>query len=246
MNIILSPAKTMKMDTDTMLCRSVPVFLEEAKAIHSRLKQQSYEEIKKIWNCSDRLAEENYERLHTLYPDNHLTPALFAYEGIQYQYMAPRVFTESQFQYVERHLRILSGFYGILKPFDGVMPYRLEFGAKIKIDGYKNLYDFWGDKLYIDLTKQDHVIINLASKEYSKAVEPFLESGDQFINCVFGELSEDRIKVKATLAKMARGEMVRYLSDIKAERIEQIKEFQALDFSFDRKRSTETELVFLR
>ena len=114
-----------------------------------------------------------------------LTPALLAYEGIQYRYMAPGVFTEEEFSYVQERLRILSGFYGLLRPFDGVVPYRLEMQAKLAVAGARDLYAFWGDTLALALAKNTDVIFNLASKEYSRSVIPHLPAGIRLVSCVF-------------------------------------------------------------
>ena len=123
--------------------------------------------------------------------------------------MMPVVFTSSAMDYVREHLRILSGFYGVLSPFDGVTPYRLEMQAALSVGGSGNLYEFWGDRLYRAVLDEDRTILNLASKEYSKAVEKYLQPEDRLITIVFGELADGRVKQKGTLAKMARGEMVR-------------------------------------
>ena len=116
--------------------------------------------------CNDRIVRQAFERYQ------NLSPALLAYERIQYhQYMAPRVFEREYVQYAEEHLRILSGLYGILRPLDGVVPYRLELDAKLNAPFAKNLYDFWGDKLYRELVKQDDEILNLASAQYSRSIK---------------------------------------------------------------------------
>ena len=142
------------------------------------------------------------------------TPALLAYDGIQYQYMAPQLFTAEQFAYVEAHLRILSGLYGVLRPFDGVTPYRLEMGARLKTSFCKSLYDFWGDGLYRALTADGtDTLVNLASEEYAKAVRPWVSPPVRWIHVVFGELNGEKLVEKGGYVKMARGEMVRFLAE---------------------------------
>ena len=178
--------------------------------------------------------------------NKNLSPALLTYEGIQYKYMSPDSFSEDEFNYVKSHLKILSGFYGVLNPFDGVVPYRLEMQAKLKIDNNKNLYEFWGNSLYKEITKNSNVILNLASKEYSKAIEKYLSKDDIFITCIFGELKDDKIKVKATEAKMARGLMVRYLASNNIENIEDVKNFSELSFKYSEELSTDKEFVFIK
>ena len=112
--------------------------------------------------------------------------------------MAPVVFADQELAYISRHLRILSGFYGLLRPLDGVVPYRLEMQAKAQVAGTKNLYAFWGDKLYKALLDESRIVVNLASKEYSKAITPHLTPQDQLITCTFGELAGEKIVQKAS------------------------------------------------
>ena len=160
--------------------------------------------------------------------------------------MAPQVFSDKQWKYVSENLRILSGFYGILKPLDGVIPYRLEMQARLKNTRGKDLYAFWGDRLYRELVREDKVVLNLASKEYSKAVEEYLEKETEYYTCVFGELVQGKLKVKGTQAKMARGEMVRWLAQEQIDNPEKIKDFQGLDFHYQKDLSTPYKLVFLK
>ena len=170
MRIIISPAKQMRVDTDTFACREIPVFPEKTKILLNYISGLSYEEQKKLWACNDRIAGENAERFRNMNLRKGLTPAILAYDGIQYTYMAPAVFEDGQFDYVQEHLRILSGFYGVVKPLDGVVPYRLEMQAKAKLPGFRNLYEFWGEDLYREVMDESRVLVNLASKEYSKCI----------------------------------------------------------------------------
>ena len=120
-------------------------------------------------------------------------------------------------------MRILSAFYGVLKPLDGVTPYRLEMQAKVGIGDAKNLYEYWGDMLYCSVIDNSRIIINLASKEYSKSIEKYLTLRDKYITIVFCELSGDKLVTKGTYAKMARGEMVRFMAENSIENPEDIK-----------------------
>ena len=245
MKIIISPAKKMEICNDDILSESTPCFIEKTQILYEVLRNLSYEDLKLLLSCNDDIALLNFERYAHMNLKKNLTPAILSYNGIQYKYMAPNVFNNNEFDYLKRHLRILSGFYGILNPFDGVVPYRLEMQAKLKFDNYKNLYNFWGDSIYKELTKNDNIILNLASKEYSKTVEKYLTSKDLFITCIFGTLKDSKIKIKATEAKMARGLMVRYLAENQIENVEKIKNFSELNFSYSEKHSTEKEFVFL-
>lgn len=242
MKIIISPAKKMNQDPDTLACRTKPVFLEEAEELMRWMKGLSLPEAKALWKCNDKIAEQNYSRFQEMDLTRNLTPAVISYEGIQYQYMAPAVFGGKETDYIQEHLRILSGFYGVLKPFDGIVPYRLEMQAKASHAG--DLYRFWGDKLYREVTGGDHFILNLASKEYSRCVERYLTPEDTYLTCVFGEIADGKVKQKGTLAKMARGEMVRWLAENQVEEAEQIRRFDRLGYQFVEELSSEREFVF--
>ena len=175
MRIILSPAKKMNVNTDDLAPCGLPAFMEQTEEIVRFLQSLTYGEAKKLWACNDRIAEQNYDRVQQMDLYHQLTPAILSYEGIAYQYMAPSVFENGQFAYVQEHLRILSAFYGVVRPMDGVTPYRLEMQAKAKIAGAKDLYDYWGDRLYREVLDDSRVIINLASKEYSRCIEKYLQ-----------------------------------------------------------------------
>ena len=245
MRIIIAPAK--KMTSEAALAyQDLPVFIDRAERLRDWIRALSYAEQKRLWACSDAIAEQNAERFEHMDLRSNLTPALLAYDGIQYTYMAPAVFEDGHLGYVQEHLRILSGFYGVLKPFDGVVPYRLEMQATAAVDGFANLSVFWGASLYREVIDESSTIVNLASKEYSKAIEKHLEPGDTFITCVFGEIENGKVVQKGVYAKMARGEMVRYLASTQAEDPEQIKGFNWSDYAFDETRSTDTSFVFIR
>lgn len=246
MRIIISPAKKMNVDDDSLGFADFPVFFKESNIIKEWLQSLTFEEAKELWGCNEKLATLNYERLQNMNLTKRLTPAILSYEGIQYQYMAPAVFEDKMYSYVQNHLRILSGFYGVLKPMDGVVPYRLEMQAKTDINGVKGLYDFWGSKLYEEVMDDTHTIINLASKEYSKCVEKYLMPGDRYITCVFGEMSKGKVVQKGTYAKMARGEMVRFMAENNITVPEDMKRFDRLGYKYNNERSTDTEYVFVK
>lgn len=245
MRIIISPAKKMRVDTDSLAWRDLPAFLPQTEQLCARLRSMSYEELKKLWKCSDQIAAVNVERLRNMDLHRRLTPALLAYEGIQYQHMAPGVFTAREFDYIQTRLRILSGFYGVLRPFDGVTPYRLEMQAKLTVGKVKNLYTYWGSLLADSLLAETECIVNLASKEYSLCVSKYLPKSVRFITCVFGEEKDGRIVEKGTMCKMARGEMVRYMAENQIEEPEAIKAFARLNYRYSREHSDETTFVFL-
>ena len=244
MRIIISPAKKMRIDTDSLPIQGLPVFLPKTEELCRILQSMSDAELKKLWKCNDQIAALNIQRLQNMDLHNRLTPAVLAYDGIQYQHMAPGVFTDQAFDYVQEHLRILSGFYGILKPFDGVTPYRLEMQAKLRGGEAKDLYAYWGDSLANALFAETDCIVNLASKEYSVCISKYLPENVRFITCVFGEEKDGKVIEKGTMCKMARGEMVRYMAENQITDPEQIKSFDRLNYRFDADRSNDNLFVF--
>ena len=243
MKIIISPAKKMNVDTDSLPIDSLPPFLPQTERLLSALQTMSPKELQSLWKCNDNLAQLNIERLKAMTLRQNLTPAILSYEGIQYRYIAPGVMSAGQLEYLREHLRILSGFYGLLRPFDGVTPYRLEMQAKLSVDGAKDLYAFWGDSLAKHL--EGDWVLNLASKEYSKAVTPYLPESS-VLTCVFGEWLNGKVIEKGTMCKMARGQMVRWLAENGIEKAEKIREFADLEYRFDTELSTENAFVFIK
>ncbi len=246
MRIIISPAKKMREDVDSFAVEGLPLFLQEAEQLKSVLQQMPPQALQALWKCNDAIARQNVERLRSMELRRHLTPAVLAYDGIQYRYMAPGVLETGALDYVREHLRILSGFYGLLRPFDGVTPYRLEMQARLCVGGQKDLYAFWGGKLAGQLAAETDFVLNLASREYSRAVEPQLPRPVRLLSCTFGELVDGRVLERGTACKMARGQMVRWLAENEVTRPGEIRAFADLGYRFSPAHSTENNLVFLK
>lgn len=246
MRIIISPAKKMNADNDSFAPEDLPQFLQETDMLKAVLQGMTDKALQDLWQCNDTIAKLNVERLRTMKLSRNLTPAVLAYEGLQYQYMAPNVFEVKHFAYIRKHLRILSGFYGMLRPFDGVTPYRLEMRSGLSVNGRKDLYDFWGCKLASKLASETGLVLNLASKEYSKAIEPHLPPTVRFLTCTFGELKGGKLLEKGTVCKMARGQMVRWLAENDVTESENIKSFADLGYQFAGKYSCNDNFVFLK
>lgn len=244
MKIIISPAKKMNIDSDTLPARSQPVFSDEASQLAALLRALAPAERQKIWQCSDKLAAENSARLAAFEQSRAQTPAILAYEGLQYQHMAPQVMSRDALVWLDDHLRILSGFYGVLRPFDAVLPYRLEMQAKLAVDGARDLYAFWGGRLY-EALEEDALIVNLASEEYAKAVRPYVQPAVRFVSVRFGEFANGRVKQKGTFAKMARGEMVRYMAENQISDLDSLRDFDALGLRYADALSDDSTLTFL-
>ena len=144
MQILFSPAKKMRRDADTLPPAGLPRYLEQADRLRAYLKELPYEELKRLLACNDAIAQLNYRRYQTMDLRRDLTPAILAYDGIAYQYMAPQVFEQAWFDYIQARVFVLSGLYGILRPLDGVVPYRLEMQTKLRTEFCRDLYDYWG------------------------------------------------------------------------------------------------------
>ena len=141
-------------------------------------------------------------------------------------------------------MRILSGLYGILRPFDGVTPYRLEMQAKLRVGERQDLYAYWGDSLAKKLFSETDCIVNLASREYSVCVSKYLPANVRFITCVFGEEKDGKVIEKGTMSKMARGEMVRFMAEKQITDPEKLKSFDRLNYRFEPARSDDELFVF--
>ena len=246
MRIIISPAKKMNVDTDSFAVEALPRFLTDTERLKEAMRAMSGQELQTLWRCNDAIARQNVERLRDMDLRRSLTPAILSYEGIQYQHMAPRVMEAGQLDYLREHLRILSGFYGLLRPFDGVTPYRLEMQARLSVDGAKDLYAFWGNRLAEELATETDRVLNLASKEYSRSVEPHLPPHVRFLTCTFGEWKDGKVIEKGTMCKMARGQMVRWLAENRIERTEDIRAFSDLEYRFAPDISDKDHFVFIK
>ena len=245
MRILLAPAKTMRQG-DALPVKDLPALLPRTREILAVLQSMPLEALQALWGCNDALAQQNWERLQQLDPETDLTPALLAYDGIVFQHIAPETLTPPQLDYLQQNLRILSGFYGVLRPLDGIRAYRLEMQAKLPVGQAKNLYAFWGDSLYQQVRDPDGVLVNLASKEFSKCIEKYLQPTDRMVTCQFCETVKDKLVQRGTFAKMARGEMVRYLAENQITRPEEMQAFDKLGFFFRPDVSTDTEYIFER
>lgn len=241
--IIISPAKKITDKNDFTHPFTSLLFVSEAGRLHNYLKSLDFSQLKKIYQASDKITSEMMDVNNRFAADKGFLHALYAYDGIQYKTMAPGIMDDSSISYLADHLFIVSGLYGLLRPFDPIVPYRLEMQAKIDFDGYHDLYHFWNDKLAKILDGK--TVINLASDEYARAVTPYLDP-KQIISVSFKEIDNGRLIEKGVYVKMARGAMVRYLADGQIRDLSLIKDFCDLDYRFDPLLSDDLNIVFTR
>ncbi|MCH3943328.1 MAG: peroxide stress protein YaaA [Atopobiaceae bacterium] len=245
--LVISPAKKMNEVEGPPLPAGTPALLDRTRVLMQAVRRLGYAEARELWHCSDALARLNFDRFRDMDLQRAPTAAVMSYEGIQYRHLSPAVMSEPELAYLAAHLRILSGFYGVLRPFDGVVPYRLEMQAKLAVDGSHDLYGFWGTALYEALAAEFDAIVNLASREYARAVAPCArQGGPAILTCLFGELREGRLVQRATEAKAARGTFVRWCAERGVEEARDMAGFGERGYSLDEDLSDEKALVFTR
>lgn len=252
MKTLISPSKTLNFDNNincdiTSKCR----LIDYTSELHKILISYSKNDLKNLMNVSDKIAELNYNRFKTWEdPSNSKTSkqAIYAFKGDVYSGLDAESIEEDKFDYLQNSLRIISGYYGLLRPFDQILPYRLEMGTKLENKNGNNLYKFWGDKitdvLNEDLDSND-IIVNLASDEYFKSINKD-KIKSKIITPVFKEFKNGLYKVIAIYAKKARGLMSRFLIERKSTSIDDIKLFNINGYSFDSNLSNDSQLVFTR
>ena len=232
MKIIISPAK--KMATDNFVNKGTSIqFLEETKYLVNELKTYTLSDIKSLMNLSDNLAQLNWQRFQD-WNTNDVGQALFMFKGEVYQGLKADALSNVELDFAQENLRILSGLYGLLKPKDLILPYRLEMGTKLKTKSGNNLYKFWENRLHQALLselKNEEEIINLASEEYSKAI--YLNKfSNPVITPIFKDFRNGKLKVISFYAKKARGEMANFILKNKIIKSEYLKSFSSLGYQF--------------
>ena len=246
---IISPAKNMRnLKIDNIkpkIYGKYRLFTEETKEIIKELRNLTPWDIQSIMKVNEKIAFQSYAYFQDFNFDEEGVCGLLAYDGLVFKNIKAEEFTSEDFDFAHNHVRILDAFYGIVNPLDGVLPYRLEMQYKININD-KNLYKFWDNKLYKKLYSEDNVIINLASEEYAKAVRAFLDKDDIFIDIDFKIHRDGKLKTMATWAKMARGQMIKYIVENRINNPEDLKDFTFNGYKFDTTLSTDKKYVFVK
>ncbi|PIF46188.1 hypothetical protein CLU96_3212 [Chryseobacterium sp. 52] len=252
MKIITSPAKLMNVENSTDLLRSsTPKFIEEAEFIQSYLKHKSPKYLSDLMEISSKLADENWERNQKWKAKptaKESAPAMFAFTGEVYRGLDAKNLDKNAIDYLQKNYRMLSGLYGLLKPSDKVMLYRLEMGRHFEFDQYKNLYEFWREKITEQLNsemKKGEFLLHLASNEYGKVIDR-KKLNHKVIDFDFYELKEGKLKTIVVYTKHARGLVVRFCAETNAKTLDDVKAFNYDGYLIDEEKSTDTKLVFTR
>lgn len=254
MLIVISPAKKLDYETPSVTKKfTMPTFLDESERLVNTLRQYSALDLAELMHLSMNLAELNFERYYQWnkdYGEQQAKQCLLAFKGDVYAGLDAESFKAKDFDYAQSHLRILSGLYGLLRPLDLMMPYRLEMGTRLENERGKNLYEFWGDIITDAINKQlraqkDDVLINLASNEYFKSVKPKKVEG-RIITPQFKENKNGSYKMIGIYAKKARGLMSRYILLNRLKDPQDLKSFDDEGYQFNAALSQGDQWVFTR
>jgi len=252
MLIIVSPAKKLDFETKAPTSNfTQPLFLDKSQLLINDLKKCSHSEISKLMKLSDNLSELNVERYKKFKTPFNLTnakQAMFAFKGDTYVGLDPESMNSKEIDYAQKHLRILSGLYGLISPLDLVQPYRLEMGTKFPCQGSQNLYQYWKETLTTsvnELLQKEKTLVNLASKEYFSALD-FNQIDGEIITPVFKEKKNGEYKIISFCAKKARGMMSRYIIANKCKKPADLLQFNSDGYQYIEKFSSSKEPVYCR
>tara|TARA_A100001011_G_scaffold249466_1_gene257780 strand:+ start:802 stop:1566 length:765 start_codon:yes stop_codon:yes gene_type:complete len=253
MKTLISPSKTLNFDSNINCdlntnCR----LIDHTNELHKILLDFSKNDLKDLMNVSDKIAELNYNRFKNWEDpsnSNSSKQAIYAFKGDVYSGLDADSISEDKYEFLQKNLRILSGFYGLIRPFDKILPYRLEMGTKLENSKGKNLYKFWGDKitdlLNQDLEEKNNYVINLASDEYFKSIVT-KKLNSKIVTPQFKEFKNGSYKTIAIYAKKARGLMSRFIIDNEIENPNDLKNFNNEGYSFDSSLSDNFNYIFTR
>lgn len=252
MKLVLSPAKSLDFESKLPTEKTTEAqFLKQSERISKVLKKKSAKAISELMHVSDALGQLNYERNQDWqlpFTKDNARQAVYAFSGDVYRGLDAYTIPTDKIEVLQDKVRILSGLYGVLKPLDLMQAYRLEMGTKLPISTKKNLYEFWKKDVVTALNqelKDDEVFVNLASKEYFKAID-VKALKVPVITVDFKEFKDGKYKIVAFYAKLARGLMARYIVDTNAQTIEDLKGFTTEGYGLSDELSTENHLIFTR
>lgn len=255
LKFILSPAKKMNVVEGPPYAQTQPKNLDLALKLAQILQDMSASELQSLWQCSDKILQQNLPRIarlsQTMSTDpSALTAAILSYEGIQYQHLNASVMDDRQLKWMNQHVYIVSGLYGALRPFDGITPYRLEMQARLQSKGCLNLYQFWNKQILQTIISDDPeaLIVNVASKEYAKAVVPHAKNADiKVVSCLFGTINPKTktFKQKSTESKEARGSFVRWCAERQVSSVQELRAFNEKNYHLASDYSKPDTLIFV-
>ena len=253
MKILISPAKSLDFESKIPTNDSSKIpFLEQTKELSQKMDLKSKDDLKKLMNISDQLAELNYQRFQDFsfpFTKENARQAVYSFSGDVYKGLDVYTLPEEHIDSMQNSLRILSGLYGLIKPLDLIQPYRLEMGTSLKVNSSNNLYEFWGSSITDYLNQEmgkEEILVNLASKEYFKAVQS-KNLQASLVTPIFKDYKNGKLKIISFFAKKARGQMARYILDNGIETLNELKGFDIDGYGFSAEYTlNENEPVFVR
>lgn len=246
---IISPSKTLDLSSTDVTIRTQPEFLYQTMELVAIMKEKSTDDLMKLMGVSEKLAalnEERYKNFKKSFGPENAKQALLAFKGDVYTKIDIENFNDEDYAFAQKHLRILSGLYGLLKPMDLIQPYRMEMGIRLENNKGKNLYEFWGQRIAkgINEVAKGTPLINLASLEYFKAVDKAALKSE-VITPVFKEFRNGKYKVIGLFAKQARGMMTDFIIKNRILEPERLKTFDEAKYEF-KEVTDHGEWVFVR
>ncbi len=255
MLIIISPAKILNFKTKSILSDfTMPEFLNDAAKLVKIMRQKTPLELSELLEINTKLAQQNVERYfnwHKSFSPDNAKQAVLAYDGEVFRGLDAKSFSEAEFDYLQNHLRILSGLYGVLRPLDLIQPYRLEVSTKLQTEKGNDIYSFWGDRITNTLNKaileveNPPLLLNLTSGEYFKSIN-IKKLKAKVIDVEFYQYKNGEISSAVIYIKRARGLMTRYVIQNKIDNVENLKGFDYEGYWFSPQQSTENKLVFIK
>ena len=251
---VISPAKTLDFDTPPTTRKATqPQFIERSAQLVEDARELSPEDIRELMGVSENIARLNHQRFMNWgvpFSLDNAKQSLLAFKGDVYTGLEADTLSTAQLNFAQKHLRILSGLYGLLRPLDLMQPYRLEMGLKFANRGGSNLYEFWGDAITRALNNQlqksgTRVLVNLASNEYFKSIQARALDAE-VITPVFKDLKGDKYKIISFYAKKARGQMARFIIENELNEPDGMRKFKTDGYRYNKAESTARELVFTR
>jgi cytoplasmic iron level regulating protein YaaA (DUF328/UPF0246 family) len=251
---VISPAKTLDLGPQKLTKKhTIPESLDDSQILIDLLSKKTKGQIAKLMSLSDKLAQLNVDRYQAWdreFTPQNSKPALLTFKGDVYQGFDCEKWQAADFTYAQKHLRMLSGLHGVLRPLDLMQPYRLEMGTQLKTPRGKNLYEFWGDAITESLRQaikasRSKACVNLASNEYFKAVDGDA-LGVPVITPVFKDAKNGKYKIISFFAKKARGQMANFMVRQRTQTVAELRKFKVNGYRYDKSLSDESSLVFLR
>lgn len=253
MQLITAPSKTQNVNSRVYNSFTLPSCLKTSERINRALRTMAQDEIATLMKTSEKLTESTYQRIHAFtipFTLDNAKQALFTFQGDAYDAIEADTYTDKELLHAQQHLNILSGLYGLLRPLDLMQPYRLEMGARLSVDGMKNLYELWKDEITDQLNtrlelSEDTTVVNLASTEYSKVIDRKKLEG-RIVEVVFQQEHKGKIKTIPIHSKRARGLMIHYAISNQITKAPELKNFDLDGYRLNKAQSTEDRWTFFR